>query len=189
MYYTGIFSSLRGTDKDFQLVRSIFSLHFEIFFLLGEPKASLVIKRLKHENWNALSQLKGWIKIPRDATWLFKSKHTFIDLVTVKSCFNSLKIFQEVLLVLTQNSFQNNQKSALWLEKFYCTILLLFAHCKAAHFIHNGCWASCLILFIMTSGSIQNFAHVCFLFQHVFILVHLFADCCWWPKKTFGMAF
>ena len=42
---------------------------------------------------------------------------------------------------------------------FYCTFLQLLVHCEVAHFIHNGCWASCLILlFIMTSGSIQNFA-------------------------------
>ena len=44
------FSSLGVTNKTFQLARSIFSFHVEMFFLLGEPKASLVIKRSKHEN-------------------------------------------------------------------------------------------------------------------------------------------
>ena len=35
------FSSLVVTNKTFQLVRSIFSFHVEMFFLLGEPKAIL----------------------------------------------------------------------------------------------------------------------------------------------------
>ena len=77
------FSSQGVNDETFQLARRIFSFHFDMFFLLGEPKAILVIKRSKHENWNALSQLKGRIKIPKDGTWLFKSKHTFFDLVTI----------------------------------------------------------------------------------------------------------
>ena len=70
------FLSLEVTDKTFQLMRSVFSLHVEMFFLLGEQKANLVIKSSKHENWRTLSQLKGRIKIPRDGTWLFKSKQT-----------------------------------------------------------------------------------------------------------------
>ena len=85
----GIFQPWGVTNKTFQLARSIFSFHVEMFFLLGKLKTSLVLKRLKHENWNALSQLKGQIKIPRDGTWLLKSKHTFSDLVTMKSCFHS----------------------------------------------------------------------------------------------------
>ena len=43
------FSSLGMIDKTFQLVRGVFSFHVEMFFLLSEPKASLVIKRSKHE--------------------------------------------------------------------------------------------------------------------------------------------
>ena len=39
-----------------------------------------------------------------DGTWLFKSKHTFFDLVTMKNCFQ------------TQNFFQNNWKKFWWLE-------------------------------------------------------------------------
>ena len=39
------------TNKSFQLAKSIFTFHVEMFFFLGEPKASLVIiKRSKHEN-------------------------------------------------------------------------------------------------------------------------------------------
>ena len=39
------FSSLMGVtgDETFQLVRSIFSFHVDMFFLLGEPKACLII--------------------------------------------------------------------------------------------------------------------------------------------------
>ena len=50
------FSSLGVTIKTLELARSIFSFHVEKLFLLGKPKASLVIKRSKHENWNALWQ-------------------------------------------------------------------------------------------------------------------------------------
>ena len=39
------FSSLEEIDEIFQLTRRVFSFHVEIFFLLGEPKTSLVIKR------------------------------------------------------------------------------------------------------------------------------------------------
>ena len=38
------------TGGDFSMVRSIFSFHVEMVFLLDEPKASLVTKRSKHEN-------------------------------------------------------------------------------------------------------------------------------------------
>ena len=51
------------TDRTFLLARSIFSYHVEMFFLLEELKTSQVIKRSKHENWNALSQLKGGMMI------------------------------------------------------------------------------------------------------------------------------
>ena len=37
---------------------------------------------------NDFSQLNGRIKIPRDGTWLFKSKHTFLDLETMKDYFH-----------------------------------------------------------------------------------------------------
>ena len=43
------FSFLRVTNKTFQLVRSVFSFHVEMFFLQGEPKTRLVIKRSKYE--------------------------------------------------------------------------------------------------------------------------------------------
>ena len=38
------FSCMGVTDKTFQLARSVFSFHVEIFFLMDEPKVSLVIK-------------------------------------------------------------------------------------------------------------------------------------------------
>ena len=43
------FSTMGVTNKTFQLVRSVFSFHVEMFFSLRVPKASLVIKRSKYE--------------------------------------------------------------------------------------------------------------------------------------------
>ena len=44
------FSTLGVPDKTFQLARSIFSFHVDMFFLLDTPRVSLVINRMKHEN-------------------------------------------------------------------------------------------------------------------------------------------
>ena len=101
------------TNKIFQLVKSIFSFHVVTFFLLCVPKARMVIKRLKHENWNALSQLKCQIKIPRNGTRVFKSNTLFLwEVVFTVASTTPWKFF----ILLTQNSFQNNRKSVLWLE-------------------------------------------------------------------------
>ena len=58
---------------------------WEAFSVFSEPKVSSVIKWLKLENWKSLRQLKCWIRIPRDGTWLFKSKQTLFDLKTKRA--------------------------------------------------------------------------------------------------------
>ena len=53
------FSSLGVTEKTFELARSIFSFHVEMFFLLGELKASLVMKRFEPIEWSNQNP-QGW---------------------------------------------------------------------------------------------------------------------------------
>ena len=89
---------------------------------------------------NNLSQLKSRIKIPRDGTWLFKSKQTwklkglaklvFICYVKTKRASQiSFQYYMKTILAspfcfpLIQNCFHNNGKSLLWLENYYFNII------------------------------------------------------------------
>ena len=117
--------------KSFQLARSIFSFHVEMLLLLGEPKASLVIKRSKHENWNALSQLKGWIKIPRDGTWLFKSKQSYMWKLIWLSLLvsNWPKIFFTTTKMIVMNiSFVIAHNTLVLSIPFRCHICVIHDH-------------------------------------------------------------
>ena len=74
---------------------------------------------------NPSSQLKCKIEILRDKTWPFKVKTNFILFRKLKVLTKLFFIFVETNLAshfsfqLTQNSFHNNEKSLLWLEKTY----------------------------------------------------------------------
>ena len=101
-------------------------------------------QRLNHENWNRLSQLKGQIKIPRDRTWLFKSKYTFFNLVTVINLFSAWKFSGS-----TTDSKQFSKqlkKYVVWLENtnsHFCISFLILTrkvYISSSHAWHTYVW-------------------------------------------------
>ena len=100
---------MRVNDKIFQLVRSIFSFHVEMFFLLGKPKAGLVIKRLKHKKLKCFEPIERSNENPQGWNMTFYVK---THVVFTVSTYIQGDPLQTVELLHHKKIFNNGQKKS-----------------------------------------------------------------------------
>ena len=116
LYVHWYFLSMGVTNKTFQLARSIFSFHIEMFFLLGKSKMETwklkCFEPIERSNQNLQGMEHCFLSQNRIYFILKTKKASQISFIYLKTNLASPFSFQ-----LNQISFHNDEKSLLWLEK------------------------------------------------------------------------